>query len=197
MSEIRASPIDREKERSQNFVLRLYVETEDYNIDEILALLPKCFTQYAYCYHDRDFYDEDVAERNIKKGDRKKTHVHVYGKRSQCTINTVANILGISNRNIQVTHDRISAIQYLIHKNDPDKAQYFFEEVVTNFDCAKYLDDCCEENRIRQVLDFVTSSKRSIFDTCMFALESNCWSEFRRSYSIIRDIIAERNNLHG
>lgn len=180
-NEIRASP-----KRSYHFVAMLYPDSESYDCNEVLENLPKAFSEYAYILHDRDLNDD---------GTIKKPHYHVYGKRSQSTISSVAKALGIAPNYIQFCKSRRGDLRYLIHVDDPDKAQYLPEEVISNFDVLRVIDDLCEVKRVSMLLDYVSDGQEhNTLETCLFAIHSGCWSEYRRSYQIFKDILKEKKN---
>ena len=49
----------------------LYVESDTYNVDDVLEHIKSYFDQWAYCLHDKDVNDET--------GETKKAHYHFGG----------------------------------------------------------------------------------------------------------------------
>lgn len=78
--------------------------------------------------HDSDVFDHDDDSRNIKKGDKKKSHYHwtlVFpGDR---LTSSVLNLLGLPKEvvaKVMPCDDAQSTYDYEIHKNDDSKVQY-------------------------------------------------------------------------
>lgn len=88
--------------------------------------------RYAFILHSLDVKDD---------GSIKTPHYHIFVEtKSSCrvgtNINKMAKALGISPLCVscEVCASEEGAIQYLIHKNDPDKHQYPTADIVTNID---------------------------------------------------------------
>lgn len=178
MSEIRASP------RKLHWDILLYPDSDEYDCQDILDNLNTYFEKWAYITHDMDVRED---------GTLKKPHIHLYAKTcNACTVTALAKKLGIASEDIEFVRSVKGCQRYLIHADNPEKAQYQIEEVITNFDIVKVLDEATEQKRVATILDFVTSTgNKSTLTVAMYALENNCWSEFRRSYAIIKDIMKE------
>ena len=94
-------------------------------MDEIGAV------RYAFILHDRDYHED---------GTLKTPHFHIYaetnasGKRLGTYLNEIAKGLGVNTLAVSIDKptDKEACIQYLIHKNAPEKVQYNLEEVRTN-----------------------------------------------------------------
>lgn len=91
------------------------------NIRSIIERVKQC-PKWAYIKHDKDITEDGV-------------HYHFYivfpNPRSFCS---VANDLGIPVTSLQKVLNKRGILEYLTHKNSPDKHQYNDDEVVTNMD---------------------------------------------------------------
>lgn len=94
-------------------------------MDEIGAV------RYAYILHSKDLKED---------GTPKTPHIHIYaettasGKRLGTYLNEIARCLGVSTLAVSVEkpNDPEACIQYLIHKNAPEKHQYELKAVHSN-----------------------------------------------------------------
>ena len=98
---------------------------------------------YAFILHDLDTYPENKIDANgnylARKGDFKTPHFHLYvesrfTRRLGTYISKLSQATGVDAQLISAERcvSTEGAIQYLIHKNDPDKHQYSQVEVMTN-----------------------------------------------------------------
>lgn len=78
---------------------------------------------YAYIFHDSDI-DE-------KTGELKGKHIHFCAE-GRHNVNTWAKLLGVEPNVIEIPRVFRSVNRYLIHIDDPDKAQYDKSLVITN-----------------------------------------------------------------
>jgi len=91
---------------------------------------------YFFIEHNKDLNEQgEVKFRHI--------HLVLYLNNSQTrlltTLNALSTICEIDTLAIQVDKlvDRSGAIQYLIHKNDLNKAQYTIDQIITNLPCQE------------------------------------------------------------
>lgn len=85
---------------------------------------------YAYILHDLDI---------LETGEAKRAHIHVYFEGKTCrrllaNLNDLAKCLHYNNDQISIEKATSieGCIQYMIHKNTPEKHQYDRKEIVTN-----------------------------------------------------------------
>lgn len=117
--------------RFRLFSIILYEDTTSYDIKEVLFNI-KAQKYYAFILHNKD---------TDNKGQIKKPHYHIIIRLDNaCTIETLANKLGIEKNYIQNIKNERAYIRYLIHFDDADKFQYQLEEV------------CCSRNYQRKVM---------------------------------------------
>lgn len=87
--------------------------------------------RYAYILHDCDINAE---------GEEKTPHIHIYaeftasGRRLGTYLNLLQSYTGLNPLSISIEKatDPEAVIQYLVHKNAPEKFQYPVEQVITN-----------------------------------------------------------------
>jgi len=97
---------------------------------EVIKQVEQC-NQYAWIVHDKDT-DPDTGEL-IEK------HVHAYIEfPNPRSFASVASLIGIAENMVCKVIDKNGILQYLIHKNQPDKYQYPFEDITSNFDLEPF-----------------------------------------------------------
>lgn len=162
----------------RKFELMLYPDSTSYNCDEVIVKAIKYWDYWAYILHDRD----------IKDGKLIGPHIHFIGRNREDVITPqgVCYHLGIPAEHLQQIRYWKSAVQYLIHKNAPEKTQYGIEEVTSNFDISTYFKDAKDETEEAQrLISFIYQTEdRSLKNLVDYALNNNLWSTFRRGYSI-------------
>lgn len=141
--------------------------------------------------HDRDVYEKDSKDGKYKKGDPKKVHRHcmfMFGSKKsakqlqdmlgdlfgltapneqgKCSIIGVASI---SDR--EVVTDRNAAARYMLHLDQPKKAQYSRNDMVAlnGADIDTLLHRTVQETQtlIKEIMDFVVEN--DITDFCVLA----------------------------
>ena len=113
--------MSKEKYRSRVHMLLLYPSDESH----VLAL-EKITLSYDYAYI---LHNKDIAE----DGSIKKHHWHVVLRFNQAVWSSaICKELGIEHNYIENVKRFDNALQYLIHYNDTDKAQYSVDEVFGN-----------------------------------------------------------------
>lgn len=140
--------------------------------------------------HDRDI----EADGSIKK-----PHYHFVIKLTgPGTLGSVQRIIpNVKENYIQPCKSMRGQCRYLVHKDNPEKAQYNQDEIVGNIKLAKrYLntnDDEAED--VSKILEYVESQEHIIrtADVLRFALDNNLYSVYRRGASIINMLIKEHN----
>lgn len=139
--------------RTRNWWFVLYPESAPSNWQEALDEL---HIQYAVSpLHDRDV---DV------NGELKKPHWHVIlmfeGVKSYSQIKEITDSLNAPIP--QAVNGLVGTVRYLIHKDNPDKAQYPQEEIICGggFDIAEVINRSTSDKRkiIREIYDFISEN---------------------------------------
>ena len=111
--------------KRRNFTLSI---KNDY--EKLIPLVEQC-PQYAWILHD--------ADTNTDTGELIEPHIHVYIEfPNPRSFKSIADILDIPENMVCKVIDKNGILQYLIHKNQPDKFQYNFSDIHTNFDLEPY-----------------------------------------------------------
>ena len=122
---------------NQTKLFDIVIEYSDLNNENIIdfdllrAVLSGSADFYAFILHDKDI--------NELTGELKRPHIHIYVK----TYNRTRRLtyLKLLSRNLEIDPNRITIInadneilriQYMIHKNNPDKYQYESDHIITN-----------------------------------------------------------------
>lgn len=183
------------KYRSRVHMLILYPDNESH-----CSAMEKIAQSYDYAsiLHNKDFYLEDT-DKHVK-GEIKKEHWHVVLRFNQAVWSSaVCKDLGIEENYIENVRRFDNAIQYLIHYNDTDKAQYSVDEVKGNL--KQRLVESINKNeknegeKVCELIEYIKSqkSKISISSFASYCASEGYWAEFRRSATIFIRIIDEHN----
>lgn len=134
-------------------------------ISEILDRKLKNIKSYAFIYHDKDIYLKDILddknEIKHKKGDLKTPHYHIYlrlkSSREPDEIKRWFMPKGLLDDNClpfnclsQKVKSSVACIDYLIHKNDPEKYQYSENDII-----SYNIDSVLESDAIDNSIDIV------------------------------------------
>lgn len=178
----------KEKYRSRVHMLLLYPSDAVH-----CAALEKIKASYdfAACLHDKDIAED---------GTKKKEHWHVVLRFKQAVWSSaICKELGIEHNYIEDVKRFDNAIQYLIHYNDTDKAQYSVNEVFGNLK-TKLIESInkvekSEGEKVVELIEFIRNydGRLSITDFASYCAMNGYWAEFRRSGSIFVKIIEEHN----
>lgn len=184
--------MSKEKYRSRVHMLLLYPEDSSH-----VAALEKIKSSYdhAYCLHDKDVTED---------GNVKKEHWHVVLRFNQAVWSSaICKDLGIEQNYIEDVKRFENALQYLIHYNDLDKAQYTVDDVHGNLK-TKLVESISkveksEGEKVVELIEFIRNyeGRLSITDFASYCAMNGYWAEFRRSGAIFVKIIEEHNQSEG
>lgn len=166
------------EDRYRNFMILLYLEDDNYNIDDVLFIL-KGFKYYAYITHK--------PEENEKK-----EHIHVFLHLDNATTKKrIAKKLGINERFVEDVKSVRASCRYLTHIDYDDKIQYKLEDVYIsplferkfkkNFEDIK-----TEEEQIMEVYNFIDNLSIDTFHQSLkyliIFINKNCYDTIFRRY---------------
>ena len=141
-------------------------------INDILDKKIKSIKSYAFIYHDKDIYLNDILDDNNeilhKKGDLKTPHYHIYLRfktnRDPDEIKRWFMPKGLLDQNglpynclSQKVKSSVACIDYLTHKNEPDKYQYSENDIIS-FNIDSVLENDAIDNSIDIVEDMLSGS---------------------------------------
>ena len=180
--------VQKKKVRQCMFVL--YPESQQAIIDYV----QKTFA-CAWALHDKDVYEEDAKDGSYKKGDLMKPHIHFV-----CTFSNprylsgIAKELDVPENTINYCHNLYKAFVYLWHGNDSDKYQYD-PSIVGRHDFVTPTEGpgagMDEQAQVEAMLEMPFGEMSTTVEMARWAYENGCWSTFRSSYAIWRDIRSE------
>lgn len=186
--------MSKEKYRSRVHMLLLYPD----NVQHCQAVEKiKQSYDYAMILHNRDYFSE-----GDNQGELKKEHWHVVLRFNQAVWSSaICKELGIEENYIENVKRFDNALQYLIHYNDSDKAQYTVDEVVGNLK-QKLIESInkvekSEGEKVVELIEYIESRKDEYITIKSFAsycATNGYWAEFRRSASIFLKVIDEHNS---
>lgn len=137
--------------------------------------------QWAYIMHDKD---------NVK--DHYHLRIFCEDKKS---ISAWAKLLKVEKHDIETLKYKKLSIRYLVHLDNPEKYQYSFDNIISNFEVKSYLtNQSSETDDITLILSFIDSSGYlNVYTLTNYCLSNHLWSSFRRNYSIIREYLLEHD----
>lgn len=156
----------------------IYPDSESYNSVTVLETVKAKFKEWAYCLHDQDVTDE---------GELKKAHIHWVGRGDPRTLSAVSKFLGLKENEIELGKNFKALVQYLIHLNNPEKAQYSVENVVTNIpDIAAMLRNLSEGQLVKDLAS--AKLRMSWYDLIQYSIENDCYDVLRRNMPILKAV---------
>lgn len=194
----------RELTRGKTWSAILYPDATNYSCDEVLKNIMIQAYKYAYILHNEDIYTQSDLDNVIDEtmiGEPKKAHFHVvFFWDNVYQLGYIANRIGLPSQYLQKTESRSGAIQYLIHKNNPEKHQYSISEITTNIEKIQskfFSDDDCIM-KASKLIDYITTFKGPLTITavCQWSVFENCYDEFRRGQHLFTSIIKEHNDYY-
>lgn len=161
----------------------IYPDATNYDCSSVLALLGDVFPDYAYILHDSDMGDD---------GQVKKSHYHWLGRRTTpVSIATISKSLGVPENAVQFCRSYRAFLRYLIHADDPDKFQYPVDSVQGNFKRRFLVGDSEQAFIVGAIQAMQVEHIRTIQGLAAYACKQESWTDFRRNYSILKDIMHE------
>lgn len=140
-------------------------------INDILDKKIKNIKSYAFIFHDKDIYLNDILDDKTqevihKKGDLKTPHYHIYLRlktdREPDEIKRWFMPKGLLDKNglpynclSQKVKCSVACIDYLTHKNEPDKYQYSESDIIS-YNIDSVLDNDAIDNSIDIVEDMLS-----------------------------------------
>ena len=191
--------MSKEKYRSRVHMLLLYPDCPEH-VQAVEKI--KQSYDYAMILHNRDYWTEEDEKQNSERvsGEVKKEHWHVVLRFNQAVWSSaICKDLGIEQNYIEDVKRIDNALQYLIHYNDSNKAEYSIDEVSGNL--KQKLKESInkveksEGEKVSELIEYIDQyeGKISIKNFATFCASNGYWSEFRRSATIFIKIIEEHN----
>lgn len=191
--------MSKEKYRSRLHMIQLY--TDNKNHMDALEIVKKQY-DYIGILHNKDYFTKEDEQKNLERvaGTLKKEHYHIILRFKSATWSTaICKELNLEQHLIENVRNFDNAMQYLIHYNDKDKAQYTIDEVFGNL--KPRLIESINKNtkneveKVTEIMSFIKTFERpiSITEFAIWCAQEGYWSEFRRSSSIFFKIIEEHN----
>ena len=179
------------EKRTRNYMLLLYLD----NLKHIKALEHiKLNYDYIAILHDRDV--------DNKTGELKKEHYHVIIRFENARYKKpISEELNVEMRFVRYANSLKHGMLYLVHKNDKTKVQYGIEEL---FGSPKMLelfekynrDEKSETEKVIELVKYIDrTDKINVRKLFRYALNNNLYSEFRRSYTILKDYLDFKLNV--
>lgn len=191
-----------DKYRGRVHMLLLYPDNEQH-LDALYKLAQSY--DYACILHDKDTWTAEDEKKNPEHiaGELKKPHFHAVVRTSNATWNTaLCKDLGIETKFCEQAKNIDNALQYLIHYNDTDKAQYIINDVTGPLR-TKLIESInkVEKSEGEKVVELITfineyKGKLTITEFASYCAQNGYWAEFRRSGAIFCKIIEEHNEMY-
>lgn len=173
--------------QSREWEIIFYVDNESH-LEELKELLSD--RRVVGVFHDRDIKDD---------GTPKKVHYHIYIKfDTPTTFGSVEKILPNHESNLiaRIKSFR-SACRYLLHLDNPEKAQYDKTALVGNIKIAeRYLQsEDIEAEGVRKILVFIEGAPKGVkdIDVLMWATGEGLYSVYRRGCYMFSRVLDQKN----
>lgn len=175
-------------ERSLYWALMLYEDSSNLKFSDINL----SNYEFIYIKHDKDKKDD---------GTFKKSHYHVILKfKNYKWLSSLSEELNIPMNYFEKIRSLDNMLTYLLHYKEENKYHYNFDDLVGSSLLKSKLKKIInnfekdETDIMADFLNFIDSSKFLRFiDLYRFAVDNQYWSEFRRNYSILKDLTTEHN----
>lgn len=172
-------------EKSRQFETILYPQ-EDVNHKHMLEFIHNNF-EYIACTHDRDFIiDEETGERIDKKPH---THVIVVFANPR-HYKAVSDIFG-GHYFLPVASYRVR-VRYLVHADDPDKAQYLPTEVFGNRSEDIFTHMKGDNTPVfKRILAYINESKRTFMELVQWCVDEGYLDVLQKNAYIFSRLVRE------
>lgn len=191
--------MSKDKYRSRLHMIQLYTDNERHM--KALEIVKKQY-DYIGILHNKDYFTKEDEQKNAERvaGTLKKEHYHVILRFKSATWSTaICKELELEQNLIENVRNFDNAMQYLIHYNDKDKAQYTIDEVFGNLK-PRLIESInkvtkSEGEKVSEVIKYIETFDRpiTIKEFAVWCAKEGYWSEFRRSSGIFIRIIDEHN----
>lgn len=132
------------------------------DLDNILKQR-QCISEYSYIIHDKDVYTKEDEQRNPQHttGVLKPKHIHLLLKFSSPQKSYyIGKWFGLSENFVSKIKGKWEdAVLYQIHYNARDKYQYTVDDVTTNIDIAKLIDNKNNEHDLFFILNRIANGE--------------------------------------
>lgn len=177
------------KFRNRNMLLLFWCDNEKHMdaYDKLTRLY-----DYVSILHDRDLQEDGLF---------KKAHIHAFlNFRNAKWSSAISEEIGLELNYFEEPKSAKNSLLYLLHYNDPDKAQYDFSELKGPLKSRvgtilKGMSQT-EDERVSELIPFILSRKEklSITDFALYCSQNGYWADFRRSATIFIKILEEHNH---
>lgn len=173
------------------YEIELYEVSENAQFSTVFKLVRRLFpnVEYVYIKHDLDKFDD---------GTYKKVHYHLLlNFPREKSIKRLAEQLGVPINLIKWKAYLDLSVQYLIHLNNPEKAQYDIEALQGNNNWFMlYLGGDFASNyksELSLIVNFIQKNKEHLtyFHIYQYCQEHNLLKVYKSWYQVIKDIYIE------
>lgn len=176
--------------RARTYCGILYPNEDPSHLFAIQHLRSSC--NFVGIDHDMDIDAE---------GHLKKEHTHFIVRFPNARyMSAVAKELGILENYIQPCNDVKGYARYMVHLDDPDKAQYDPDRAYGNMkeEFIRYVDGSTECSRVREVVKLLDSIEHTVtYREFLLAIcDAGLFAEFRKLGFGIKDLIEEHNSKY-
>lgn len=192
---------DGKKFRSRTLMLMLYPDNPEHK--SAVDSIRESDIAYAMILHDKDTWssEDEIENPEHKAGEVKKPHWHIVLRFSNpCWNTSVCTRFGIEGRFCKNADSCDEALEYLVHKNHPDKYQYHADDVTGDLSSRLVMllgkDGKTEDEQVLEILDFIEMSECHVTYSALvrWACESGHYGYLRQGGSLLCRVLDEHNS---
>lgn len=179
-----------------NKYFRILLYPDDVSMQYARDLIESGEILCAWILHDRDYKRDDTG--NIIE--LAKPHIHVlYKSQGQTSCSKVAELFQIAENYVKVANDYEAFLLYLVHYNNPDKAQYDVDEVhgFLKKKLINLLSDVIGGEAVASINLWLQDQKEIVTLNKLFSwiCENNLYGYFRSNAYIFNKLREEHNSI--
>lgn len=198
--EVETGEVEVKRFKSRTLMLMLYPDNPEHC--KAVNELREADLSYAIILHDKDTWSAEDELENPEHiaGELKKAHWHIVLRFSNpCWNTSVCTRFCIEERFCKKAESCDEALEYLVHKNHPDKYQYHVDDVSGDLSSRLVMligkDGKTEGEQVLEILEYLDSFVRSVTVTELvrWACESGHYGYLRQGGSLLMRVLDEHN----
>lgn len=167
----------------------LYPDSLSYEYADVLMACCATFDKWAYITHNRDLDDDGVPIKD---------HTHFIGSREKSlTPESVSYMTGAPISALANIRFWRASVRYLIHMDQPEKAQYEKDDIKSNIDLKQYLrNETDDDLQAERIFYFIKDNYTELTMPKLTAwvIENHLWAAYRRGFAVWSKLLRSVEN---